>query len=186
VDPTQATVHYRYAWSGGEYPGDHQCQAVVLDAGLHEIGRMPVQISSLTPSLTRPFELGVPVNGEPWDAHLSCDSERLDTPVAYQISDVGVSGPVVRTNGETAVEVHYTTSWPVQLPAYPSTNVCLATLIGPDGSRLGSHRFTGDVPAGPQGPLYFEARHWPDPSLAQRPGQLSADVSCHAFSERDL
>jgi hypothetical protein len=187
LDPSKATVRYRYGWNGPEYPGDHECIVHVYDQSGEEIGSLSGQWSSLSPEgPSKAFEIGVPVQGVPATAGFTCSPHRDDSPVAYQISDVEVTGPVVLGDGETAVAVHYMVGSPVQLPRYPSDNACRATLLGPSQNVVDSHRYTLSTPPGEQHPLHFEARRWPDPSLARHPGELSATIDCHPFTAADV
>jgi hypothetical protein len=182
TDPTKATVTYRYAWSGDAYPGDHQCSATVFDAAGAEIGRLPTQFISQLPQARGPQELGVPVNGVPSTASIVCDSERLDTPIAYSISDERVIGVTMRSDGEAAIKYSFHLGWPVELPAYPGVNACTEELIDANGAAVSHNRVDYSSP-----PRTITAEVVPDdPRALDQVTSLTLHVECHPWTAADM
>jgi hypothetical protein len=180
-DPSKATVSYRFGWQDDAYPGDHECRITVLDAGGDEIGRLTAQFASLLPH-PGSASLGVSVTGDPADARIACDPERLDTAIAYTISNEQVTGPITQGDGETAIGYRFDLGWPVQPPEYPGTNTCTVRLVDASGATAAQHVGSYDAP-----PTTITGALVPkDPSALDEVGSLTLSVECHPWTETDL
>jgi hypothetical protein len=141
----------------------------IRDTAGNAIGSLAFGLLSLSEPRTELH--GVPVTG-PIDgatAMGSCSDERLDTPVAYEISDVEVAV------GE-GVTVTYVVGWPDSLGEgeYPGTNACTVALW--EGQTLLKQRgFTLGAGEGPQQETFARA----DGSALAQP--MVATVKCVPF-----
>jgi hypothetical protein len=122
VDPTHVDVIFSTDWSSNDYPGAHSCSLQVLDPSGTVMGLASVEIDSLMRHSSSSMPL--PVNGSTEGATAigSCDPRRLDTPVAYDISDVQLMKDLT---------VSYVAGWPDGLGdgEYPGTNACTVALF---------------------------------------------------------
>ncbi len=170
VAPTEADVVFQVRWSSGEFPGVHACTVRIRDAAGEGIGSHTFELASLAET-RRAHLRGLPVRGsldgamaEGW-----CSEARLDTPVAYVISDVRVGADLVVT---------YRVGWPDSLAEgeYPGTNACTAALW--EGERLlDAHRFTLSMAEG----VYEEAF-----TPARDLSPTAATVVCEPFVRPDV
>jgi len=165
VSTTEVDVMMDVRWSTDEFPGVHNCTLVVRDPAGNEIGSLPFELENLQPATRMteatkmtgvgPVAVDGPIEGASADG--SCSTERLDTPVAYKISDVRI-GP--------GLPITYVVGWPNSLAEgeYPGTNACTAALW--DGEALSAaHRFTLSVSEGPQ-EAAFEREPEASPTIA--------------------
>lgn len=122
VDPTQADVTFATRWSSNMYPGDHSCTMQVFDPAGAQIGSVSVEMASLLQDNVS--SIPIPVTGpiEGATATGSCGPERLDTPIAYEITDVRLMDDLT---------VSYVAGWPDSLGegGYPGTNACTIALF---------------------------------------------------------
>jgi PASTA domain len=122
VDPRQADVTFVARWSSNEYPGVHSCTLQVFDPAGAQIGSVSIEMDSMRKE--SPSSMPLPVTGpiEGATAIGSCGPERLDTPIAYEISDVHLIDDLT---------VSYVAGWPDSLieGEYPGTNACTVALF---------------------------------------------------------
>lgn len=87
----------------------------------------------------------IPVEGIPEGAEGGCDAARLDTPVAYLISNAAVEAD---EQGE--IDVAFDVAWPESLGpgGYPGVNACEARVLSEAGEVLARHVFTLSVGEG--------------------------------------
>jgi hypothetical protein len=182
-DPNATAVSFGQAWSGTEYPGEHDCVFSVTDAAGAELARESVIMASHTPDgLGRnSVEFPDPIDGEPAGATITCSPDRLDTPVAFDIVDVRLE----RTRD--GVLMTYTAAAPTGVvePSYPGTNACTAWLELPGSWRF-EHDFTLTAPPGTETDAGFDeeqVRRALDDGLLD---QLSGGVDCHPYSAADV
>ncbi|HEY3023455.1 MAG TPA: hypothetical protein VGK11_07470 [Actinomycetota bacterium] len=143
--PGRALVLYRVTWSTPEYPGQHRCNLTVLDAGDREVGSLEFEQDSMMPYPPLGSAIEVNVSDPPASANGSCGPERLDTPVAYVISD-----PRVVPAGEGGIAVAFHVAWPDGLAEgeYPGTNACVIDVFAPSGEVFVTYPFTLGVGPG--------------------------------------
>jgi len=143
--PGRALVLYRVTWSTPEYPGQHRCNLTVLDAGDREVGSLEFEQDSMMPDPPLGSAIEVNVSDPPASANGSCGPERLDTPVAYVISD-----PRVVPAGEGGIAVAFHVAWPDGLAEgeYPGTNACVIDVFAPSGEVFVTYPFTLGVGPG--------------------------------------
>jgi hypothetical protein len=122
VDHTQVEVTFAMRWSSTEYPGAHSCVLRVFDPSGAEIGSASVELDSLMRNNSSSMPLPVTGLTEGATATGSCGPERLDTPIAYDISDVHLMSDLT---------VSYVAGWPDKLEEgeYPGTNACTVALF---------------------------------------------------------
>src|SRR6266511_3259076 len=123
--PDRALVEYRVTWSTPEYPGEHRCNLAVLDADGREVGSLEFEQDSMMPDPPDGSAIEVNVSDAPASAIGSCRPERLDTPVAYVISDPRVVWADGLAEGE-----------------YPGTNACVIDIFAPRGEVFVTSPFT--------------------------------------------
>ncbi|MBI2238079.1 MAG: hypothetical protein HYU54_06095 [Actinobacteria bacterium] len=177
----EGTLH----WTSDTYPGDHRCTVTVYGPDGTIVGSMRGEWSALSEGHRSPVP--VDVSGEAASATITCDPTRLDTPVGYQISNVGVTG-TFQWQGEpspSGVEVTFDVAWPVELPDYPSENACDVTLFRPSGQAVATQRFTLAVGPGPT-TIRVWYDEFSDPSALNEPDSLIADVQCHPYTAADV
>jgi len=162
--PDGWTVTFRLAWEDGVFPGERSCTTSVAGGDGQQIASDQSQFEADTPQSSR--EINVP--DEPSGVSFSC-GPRLDTPVAYVISD---AHPSVGADG---VGVAYHVEWPAGLPegGYPGTNQCIAALVQ-DGKIVALTPFGLSVGPGD------EVQQMGDASAADTAG-ASAVVQCEPF-----
>ncbi len=122
VDRTQVEVTFAMRWSSNDYPGAHSCVMRVVDPSGAEIGSASVEMDSLMQNNSSSMPLPVTGSTEGATATGSCGPERLDTPIAYDISDVHLMNDLT---------VSYVAGWPGSLGEgeYPGTNACTVALF---------------------------------------------------------
>src|SRR6266508_3253949 len=137
--PGRALVLYRVTWSTPEYPGQHRCNLTVLDAGDREVGSLEFEQDSMMPLPPLGSAIEVNVSDPPASANGSCRPERLDTPVAYVISD-----PRVVSADGGGLAVAFNVAWPDGLAEgeYPGTNACVIDIFAPRGEVFVTSPFT--------------------------------------------
>lgn len=145
VSATEVDVKFDSRWSTEEFPGVHDCTLHVRDTAGVEIGSLAFELevdqqATRTHEGIGPIPVTGPIGGASADG--SCSTERLDTPIAYEISDVQIGA---------ALTITYVVGWPDTLAEgeYPGLNACTAALW--DGEALSAvHRFTLSVSEGTQ------------------------------------
>lgn len=180
----EAQVSFRIDWSSDAFPGDHRCTIRIYDSEGNAIGTLETQVTAL--SQGNHGEADVAVHGEIAGATAdgSCASHRLDTPVAYSISDVRVEvipwNDTIRGESGRALEVHYRATSPAGLgdDDYPGTNACALAVFRADGSVLRTYEHTITVGAGST----IEARVARDLAEDVSGEGLSANVVCEPFT----
>jgi PASTA domain len=175
VDPTQADVSFAMRWSSNMYPGVHSCTLQVFDPAGAQIGSVSVEMdSSQKGSLSSmPVAVTGPIEGGGASATGSCGPERLDTPIAYDISDVHLMDDLT---------VSYVVGWPDGLGEgeYPGTNSCTAALWF-KGDLAERYNFTLFAPDGRTADLSFFGERIPLPTR-----QLEATIACEPFVREDV
>jgi len=170
VDPTQADVTFAARWSSNEYPGVHSCTLQVFDPAGAQIGSVSVEMDSLQRDSLSSMPLAVtgPIEGA--TATGSCGPARLDTPVAYEISEVRVNG----------FDVSYIVGWPDSLGEgeYPGTDACTVGLLE-NGNLVAQKHLTLAVPD-QQAVMSARFGKFNDQILLPPPG-LDATVACEPY-----
>jgi hypothetical protein len=181
--PGRALVEYRVTWSTPEYPGDHRCRLTVFDATGAEVGSAAFEQGAMMPRTHSSFE--VEVDGAAATATGSCEPERLDTPIAYVISDPTVVPPL---HADAGMAVAFRVAWPDGLSEseYPSTNACSIEVFAPSGDLFATFSFTLGA-----GPGRIEQDIWLGPEkrstvLGQDLSAYSATVRCEPYTAADV
>jgi hypothetical protein len=186
VDPAKTfIVEYRAAWSDDGYPGVHECRWSVVDPAGDELGATSADLATERTPDGRTDGMQVTITGDPAEAadgRVACDPRRTDSPVAYDISGEEVVGGFTwRPDSRPGVVVRFQVAWPVHLPDYPSLNACTVRVSRTSGEEVARQEFELGV-----GPGSVEQRVWPDdfvdPSAADDPEDLDADVTCAPYT----
>lgn len=179
--PGRALVEYQVTWSTSEYPGEHLCELTVFDAGGRQVGSLEFQQASMMPDPPGGSSIEVDVNGTPTSAAGSCGPERIDTPVAYLISDPIV---VPAAHADAGIAVAFHVAWPDGLGegGFPGPNACFIEVVAPDGEVFARQFFTLAV-----GPGRIEQDVWLGSEkrsaiLGQDLTAYSATVRCEPYT----
>jgi hypothetical protein len=142
ADPGFAGVEFRSTWTHDTFPGDHNCTVTAYDAA-GMVGETRIELSSLSRVAVWDHPVAVPVTSEPTVASVTCDAQRLDTPVAFVVSDPRVE-PVTEGGRVSGFRYSFRVDAPpnVRPPEYVGTNVCVVLLRTSTGKELFHGRLT--------------------------------------------
>jgi hypothetical protein len=170
VDPEIVDVAWTTRWSSDVFPGTHECSVHLFDATGSPIGSSSFQMTSLSEGHRN--EIPFPVTGsiEGATATALCSQQRLDTPVAYDISNVHVGDGFV---------VGYVVGWPPDLGegAFPGANACTVGLFE-NGDLVARKQF--NLEAGP-GPREATFDRFNEQLVLVPPASLDATVACEPY-----
>jgi hypothetical protein len=120
-------VRYTVSWIDGVFPGEHECTTTIWDEGgniLETHTHNPLLIA-----IPLHKRSSGPLDSRPARFEASC-GPRLDTPVAYEISDERLE----RT--DDGWQVAYRVQWPAGIPegSHPASNQCVVAIVA--GGRI--------------------------------------------------
>jgi hypothetical protein len=132
------STRYTITWENGAFPGERECTVSILNQDGQVIGSDRGSFEAMPPSLHSSME----TNERPASFSAVC-GRRLDTPVAYVISDAQVT----TRDGELGID--FTVEFPSDLAAgaYVGSNQCVAALVH-SHEVLAVQGFTLGAPSG--------------------------------------
>jgi hypothetical protein len=170
----RATVSYQVFWSSDVYPGHHACSVRVYDSAGNLIGSLTDEIIALSEGHRGKSWVQAEGSIHGATADGSCSPERLDTPVAYAVKDLGID--VSRLTTGTLIQVIFKAESPegLRAGADPGANACQAAIFTKEGRLIKTSNF--NVMVGTEGRVEVD---FPDYT-----GELpsTANVVCEPFT----
>jgi len=129
-------VSFTISWSAG-YPGPAVCRFQLFDENSEEVGSQDVEIDSLTPSLSAPAPIAIPVSSPPASGRAECSAGAPGVGV-YTLSAVGSPTEVDASSATILVRAQWSEK------GDPGTNSCIGMAETTQG-ETSSDPFTVDV-----------------------------------------
>lgn len=181
-DPDRAGVEFAVYWTSGRYVGEHECTITVYGPDGAVVGSLDTRFASLSEGHWR-HPIAVDVSGSATFATIYCDPTRLDTPVAFVVTDTNIE-PLKEEGQIGGIRYSYTVNAPKDLepPAFVGTNACTLSILDAQGRTVaGGGSFT--LTTGTPNDIEAEWRSEEFASMTPAEiGALTLAVECEPFT----